>query len=64
MALGRVWLKNLPIEVNTIKKDQNLIFKKKVNTLSIPSNHAIVKESISFKKFNNLKEYKKNRFAT
>ncbi|QFQ32518.1 ribonuclease E [Buchnera aphidicola (Aphis fabae)] len=62
LALGRVWCKTSLIKVNTIKKDNNLSVKKKINISSVYEYNNIIKKNISLKQFNNLKENKKNCF--
>lgn len=64
LALGRVLFKNslTKININPIKKDDNLDIKKKINISSINENNNILKKNILLKKINNFKENKKNRF--
>lgn len=62
LAFGRVCFKHSLIKFDTIKKNNNLNIKKKINILSNCPKNVTIQKNTLFKKFNNFKENKKNHF--
>ncbi|QIQ41369.1 MAG: ribonuclease E [Buchnera aphidicola (Aphis urticata)] len=62
LALGKIWVNDLLITVNTINQEYILNIKKKINISSICVNDKSIQQNISLKKINNLKENKKSYF--